>query len=71
MKQVVFNSCGYAKPGELVAIMGPSGSGKTTLLSAIAHRTHDYRGAKVDGQIRVNGVDAEKGQFGNYGAFVQ
>lgn len=27
---------GYAKPGELLAIMGPSGCGKTTLLDALA-----------------------------------
>ncbi|KAM0063874.1 putative ABC transporter, P-loop containing nucleoside triphosphate hydrolase [Helianthus debilis subsp. tardiflorus] len=27
---------GYAKPGELLAIMGPSGSGKSTLLDALA-----------------------------------
>ena len=27
---------GYAKPGELLAIMGPSGCGKSTLLDALA-----------------------------------
>ncbi|KAJ0688597.1 putative ABC transporter, P-loop containing nucleoside triphosphate hydrolase [Helianthus annuus] len=27
---------GYARPGELLAIMGPSGSGKSTLLDALA-----------------------------------
>ena len=27
---------GYAKPGELLAIMGPSGCGKSTLLNALA-----------------------------------
>lgn len=27
---------GYARPGEILAIMGPSGSGKSTLLDALA-----------------------------------
>lgn len=27
---------GYARPGELLAIMGPSGCGKSTLLDTIA-----------------------------------
>ena len=27
---------GYAKPGQLLAIMGPSGCGKSTLLDALA-----------------------------------
>ena len=30
---------GFAKPGQLLAIMGPSGSGKTTLLDALAGST--------------------------------
>jgi ABC-type multidrug transport system ATPase subunit len=27
---------GYARPGEVLALMGPSGCGKTTLLDALA-----------------------------------
>lgn len=27
---------GYAKPGQVLAVMGPSGSGKSTLLDALA-----------------------------------
>ena len=34
-KVIVDNISGYAKPGEMLAIMGPSGAGKTTLLSMI------------------------------------
>lgn len=33
---------GYAKPGQLLAIMGPSGSGKTTLLDALAGINYLY-----------------------------
>ncbi|MED6211663.1 ATP-binding cassette sub- G member 1 [Stylosanthes scabra] len=44
---------GYAKPGQLLAIMGPSGSGKSTLLDTLAGRlgadTHQ------NGEILING----------------
>lgn len=33
---------GYARPGEVLAIMGPSGCGKSTLLDALAG-TYRYR----------------------------
>ena len=34
-KKILNNLSGYAKPGELTAIMGASGSGKTSLLNVI------------------------------------
>ena len=37
-QQILTNSCGYVKQGELVAIIGPSGGGKTTLLNVLARR---------------------------------
>jgi len=35
-KSILQGLTGYAKPGQLLAIMGPSGCGKSTLLDALA-----------------------------------
>ncbi|XP_052192844.1 ABC transporter G family member 1-like [Diospyros lotus] len=44
---------GYARPGELLAIMGPSGCGKSTLLDALAGRLG--ASTRQAGDILVNG----------------
>ncbi|XP_009763606.1 ABC transporter G family member 1-like [Nicotiana sylvestris] len=44
---------GYARPGELLAIMGPSGCGKSTLLDTIAGRLGS--GTRQSGDILING----------------
>ncbi|KAL2521666.1 ABC transporter G family member 11 [Forsythia ovata] len=44
---------GYAKPGEVLAIMGPSGCGKSTLLDALAGRLDSN--TRQSGEILVNG----------------
>lgn len=54
MKQILFNLQGYAKPKEILAIMGGSGSGKTTTLNIFAQRLKVLRGAKFNGEVKVN-----------------
>ncbi|XP_054160586.1 uncharacterized protein LOC128958705 [Oppia nitens] len=46
---------GYAKPGQLLAVMGPSGSGKTTLLSTLSGRLKPQCGC-----ITLNGEAINK-----------
>ena len=55
MKQILNNSSGYVKPGELVAILGPSGSGKTSLLNVLSGRIHLSKGSTFLGDIVCNG----------------
>ncbi|KAM0859394.1 hypothetical protein ACQ4PT_047235 [Festuca glaucescens] len=44
---------GYARPGEVLAIMGPSGCGKSTLLDALAGRLGSN--VSLKGDILING----------------
>lgn len=41
-KSILQGLTGYAKPGQVLAIMGPSGSGKSTLLDALAGNQHFF-----------------------------
>ena len=66
----MFGSSGFVRPNEIVAILGPSGSGKTSLLNALAQRTFVYKGSVVDGTIKINGRELDRGDFGKVGAFV-
>src|ERR1700678_4711252 len=48
---------------KVTSLIGPSGSGKTTLLRAL-NRLHDLTpGAKVSGQIALEGVDIYRGNI--------
>uniref|UniRef100_A0A0K0DJL5 ABC transporter domain-containing protein n=1 Tax=Angiostrongylus cantonensis TaxID=6313 RepID=A0A0K0DJL5_ANGCA len=47
------NVSGFAKPGQLMALMGASGSGKTTLLNTLLAR--NLKGLEVEGTVEVNG----------------
>lgn len=48
-KIILKNVTGYAKPGEMVAIMGASGSGKTSLLNILGQRLDLSKGSTVSG----------------------
>ncbi|KAI4296398.1 hypothetical protein L6164_036359 [Bauhinia variegata] len=52
-KAILQGLTGYAKPGQLLAIMGPSGCGKSTLLDALAGRLGSNR--RRIGEILING----------------
>lgn len=70
MKQILKDVSGFARPGEMTAIMGASGSGKTSLLNILAQRLDVSRAAKVNGSIKCNGKDIGSNDFGKLGAFV-
>ncbi|XBI89171.1 hypothetical protein VPH35_027035 [Triticum aestivum] len=58
---------GYARPGEVLALMGPSGCGKTTLLDALAGRLRPNM--KGRGDILINGC-RQKVASGTSSAYV-
>ena len=55
----------------MVAILGPSGSGKTSLLNALSQRLGLSPGSFMKGEIKINGKELGKGDYGKVGAFVQ
>lgn len=59
---------GWAKPGELLAIVGASGSGHKTLIDVLAGRFTDPRG--VTGAVLVNGYPKAADTFGRAMAYV-
>ncbi|KAK7363119.1 hypothetical protein VNO77_05249 [Canavalia gladiata] len=52
-KSILQGLTGYAKPGQVLAIMGPSGCGKSTLLDALAGRLGSN--IRQTGEILING----------------
>jgi ABC-type multidrug transport system ATPase subunit/ABC-type multidrug transport system permease subunit len=59
-KQIMRGACGFAKAGELLAVMGPSGSGKTTLLNVLGQRPTLGQKGKWTGTILLNGAEPWK-----------
>ncbi|KAK2437324.1 ABC transporter G family member [Trifolium repens] len=56
-KSILQGLTGYAKPGQLLAIMGPSGCGKSTLLDTLAGRLSSN--TRQTGDILINGQKQE------------
>ena len=67
-KVILQDICGYATPGNILAIIGSSGSGKTTLLNILSKR---IQGGIVEGQLEVNGVSLmDRSSLKNYKKFI-
>jgi ATP-binding cassette subfamily G (WHITE) protein 2 len=67
------NVSGFAKPGELTAIIGPSGAGKTTLLHYLSQRFPKSSGTTFSRQahLEANGMSYGKDLFKNFGVLVE
>eukprot|EP00164_Ancoracysta_twista_P000277 GFYU01000392.1.p1 GENE.GFYU01000392.1~~GFYU01000392.1.p1 ORF type:complete len:1408 (-),score=377.02 GFYU01000392.1:90-4313(-) len=59
---------GYAKPGEMTALMGSSGAGKSTLLDVIAGRK---TGGYTEGDILINGHPKDNDSFQRVSGYVE
>jgi ATP-binding cassette subfamily G (WHITE) protein 2 (SNQ2) len=66
-RQLLTNVTGFARPGELVALMGPSGAGKTTLLDVLAARK---TGGVVSGHILLGGLPVDD-KFARYTGYCE
>jgi len=56
-KTLLYDVCGFSRPGIMVALMGASGAGKTTLLDVIANRK---TGGHTTGEQLINGRPKDK-----------
>ena len=72
-KIIIKNITGFAKPGELVAILGPSGAGKTTLLNFIAQRFSRSSELVIDHKSlnMANGLKYDIESFKKFGGYVE
>jgi len=69
-KQILYGLSGFAKPGQLMAIMGASGSGKTSFLNVLGQRLGLSPGSNMVGQVKVNDRTLKENDFGKFGAFI-
>lgn len=57
-KAILKHITGFARPGQLLAIMGPSGAGKTTLMNLLAGRLQ--LSGKLEGELLFNGEKLDR-----------
>lgn len=53
-KPILQDVSGYARPGQLTAILGASGAGKSSLLNVVADRLLFSKGARLEGEMLAN-----------------
>jgi ABC-type multidrug transport system ATPase subunit len=70
VKPILKDITGYARPGQMLAIMGGSGAGKSTLLAMLGGRVPvgEY---EISGDLRVNGHERDVNMFRRYTGFVE
>ncbi len=69
-KSVLSNCWGNVAANEVCAIMGPSGSGKSSLLNVLAGRSSSTGNIRIEGQVRVGGVEISPVSFRKNIAYV-
>ena len=69
-KCILDNQTGFARAGEITAIMGPSGAGKTTMIAALSKRLSENNENIIHGEILANGAHYNSADFCNFGVFV-
>ena len=68
-KNVLDNITGFARPGELLAIMGSSGAGKTSLLNILSNKVSPTSKVQIEGELLANGTTYQS-DFGKFAAYV-
>ena len=68
--QILKGLSGFAKPGEVLAVMGTSGSGKTSLLSILSNQIIVQRGAELSGTVEINGESIKKLDYTAFARYV-
>lgn len=69
-KQILRSISGYARCGQMLAIMGASGAGKSSLLNLLAGRVTNTPGSEVTGTVHVNGKARDFERFKKLSAYV-
>jgi ABC-type multidrug transport system ATPase subunit/ABC-type multidrug transport system permease subunit len=69
-KAILNKVSGYARSGELLAIMGPSGSGKTSLLNYLNDRIQFPKNSKHSGEIFINNEKITTSQITDFSSYV-